>query len=238
MVSSMDYTALADAFWKKGFLILPGFFAPELMDHLDSLIQNHFGTDPAYEHSDEFLEKSRVDVVPWFPQQDGIPDFDAVENDHRLEGLTRAILGEGWGRQYCMVMFSKQGSNGQSWHQDCPPENVAEHNLNRLVYTREITAAQGGQLAVVPGSHLRGEIPPGDPMGAFDGQVVYAPGRGDLVLLHGHAWHRVLPSTGGSRSSTNFRSAPTGTPEGITDICVYRNMRYRFSTSEVIAERV
>ncbi len=40
------------------------------------------------------------------------------------------------------------------------------------------------------------------------------------------------------RFSSNFRSAPKGRPEDITDICVYRNMRYRFSTSEVIEERL
>jgi hypothetical protein len=78
--------------------------------------------------------------------------------------LSDAILSDGWYRQYCMVMFSKQGSLGQ-------------------------------------------------------------------------AWHRVLPITGPFRVSTNYRAAPAGTPEDITDICVYRNMRYRFSTASVIEER-
>lgn len=233
----MDYAALADEFWENGFLILPGFFAPERMDHLDGMIHQHFGVDPAFEHNDEFLEKSKVEVVPWFPQREGVIDFDVVENDERLETLTRTILGTGWDKQYCMVMFSKLGSNGQSWHQDCPPDDAAVHNLNRLVYTRDIDEVQGGQLAVVPGSHRQGELPVGDPTGEFEGQLVYAPKKGDLVLLHGHAWHRVLPSKGGSRSSTNFRAGPKGTPEDITDICVYRNMRYQFSTSEVVLER-
>jgi len=39
------------------------------------------------------------------------------------------------------------------------------------------------------------------------------------------------------RASINYRSAAAGTPEGITDVCVYRNMRYRFSTASVIEER-
>ena len=61
---------------------------------------------------------------------------------------------------------------------------------------------------------------------------------GTLVLLHGHCWHRVLPINNSKRVSINFRSAPAGTPDDITDVCVYRNMRYRFSTSEVVQERV
>jgi hypothetical protein len=30
---------------------------------------------------------------------------------------------------------------------------------------------------------------------------------------------------------------PSGTPEDITDICLYRNMRYCFSTESVVEER-
>jgi hypothetical protein len=71
----------------------------------------------------------------------------------------------------------------------------------------------------------------GDPVGEFDDQVVLRPKKGTLVLLHGHTWHRVLPITGSYRFSTNYRSAPKDTPDDITDICVYRNMRYRFSTA-------
>ena len=72
----------------------------------------------------------------------------------------------------------------------------------------------------------------------FDGQVVLKPKKGTLVLLHGHTWHCVLPIKGSYRFSTNYRAAPMGTPEDITDVCVYRNMRYQFSTSSVVEERV
>jgi hypothetical protein len=82
-----------------------------------------------------------------------------------------------------------------------------------------------------------GLLPSGDPAGTFDEQVVLRPKKGTLLLLHGHTWHRVLPITGAFRFSTNYRAAPAGTPEDITDICVYRNMRYQFSTSSVIEER-
>ncbi len=234
----MDIAALKETFSHDGYVVVEEFFADELMTHLDSVIRDYYGDSPDFWHNDEFLEKSYTEVVPWFPQREGIHDFDVIEQDERLRALSEAVLGLGWLAQYCMVMFSKQGTAGQAWHQDCPPEDAARHNLNRLVYTSDIRDEIGGQTVVVPGSHRRGELPAGDPSGEFHDQVVLRPKKGTLVMLHGHTWHRVLPITGSYRFSTNFRAAPAGTPEDITDVCVYRNMRYRFSDSRVIEERI
>jgi hypothetical protein len=230
-------SSLAVDFSRDGYAVLPDFFAATLMDHLECLIVAHFGSDPAFFHNSEFLTKAETEVIPWFPQRESVSDFDPVESDPRLERLTTAVLGHGWQRQYCMVMFSKPGSAGQAWHQDCPPDDATKFNLNRLVYTADIVDSIGGQLLLVPGSHRLGELPAGEPRGDMSRQIMLKPRKGDLVLLHGHTWHRVLPIHGGYRSSTNFRSAPAGTPEAITDVCVYRNMRYRFSSNEVIVAR-
>lgn len=221
----------------EGYLLIENFFDAQLMDQLDSLVRDYYGSNPDFWHSDEFLEKSKTEVIPWFPQRDGVHDFDPIEDDERLHALSEAILGSGWTSQYCMVMFSKQGTAGQAWHQDCPPDDASRHNLNRLVYTRDITDEIGGQIVVVPGSNKRGLLPFGDPAGEFEDQVILRPKKGTLVLLHGHTWHRVLPIRSRHRFSTNFRAAPQGTPDDITDVCVYRNMRYRFSTSSVVEER-
>lgn len=234
----MDIAAAQATFDAEGYVVLEDFFDGAAMDHLDGVIRAHFGGNPEFRHNDEFLEKSKAEVVPWFPQQDGNRDFDAIERDERLQELSEALIGPGWKAQYCMVMFSKQGTAGQAWHQDCPPEDPGQHNLNRLVYTSDIRDEIGGQIVVVPGSHRRGELPAGDPTGEFEDQVLLRPRKGALVMLHGHTWHRVLPIKGPSRCSTNFRAAPAGTPDGITDVCVYRNMRYRFSDASVIEERV
>ena len=233
----MNTESLKARFDRDGYIVIEDFFEPTLMDHLDGLIRSYFGDNPDFWHNDEFLDKSRTEVVPWFPQREGVRDFDAVENDDRLRELTESILGDGWLSQYCMVMFSKQGTAGQAWHQDCPPDDPRKHNLNRLVYTSDITDEIGGQTVVVPRSHRRGLLSAGDPVAEFEDQVILRPRKGTLVLLHGHTWHRVLPIHGQYRFSTNFRSAPAGTPDDITDVCVYRNMRYRFSTSSVIEER-
>lgn len=234
----MNHESLVSTFWRDGFLVLHEFFDSALMDQLDGVIRRRFGDDPAFWHNDEFLSRARTEVIPWFPQTESVADFDAIDFHAQLQALTDAILGTGWQRLYCMVMFSKQGTAGQAWHQDCSPEQAKIHNLNRLVYTSDIRAETGGQTVIVRGSHLRGLLPPGDPTGHFEEEVVLTPRKGTLILLHGHAWHRVLPIVRGNRFSTNYRAIPAGAPADITDICVYRNMRYQFSTSKVIEERI
>ncbi len=233
----LDIKALARQFWQQGYLYIENFFDEALMDQYDQLIIDHFGYTPEFCHNDEFLNKSATEVVPWFPQQEGEKAFDLVEQDERLKLLSDEILGSSWQSLYCMTMFSKQGSKGQAWHQDCAPENPAQFNMNRLVYTSDITPEIGGQTVVVPGSHLRGTLTVGDVVEDFPDQLVLTPKKGSLVLLHGFTWHRVKPVTGKYRVSTNYRSMPADTPENITDICVYRNMRYRFETNEVLEER-
>jgi ectoine hydroxylase len=233
----MDVARLTADFWQNGYLVLDDFFDRGLMEQLDSLICAYFGDNPEFRHEQEFLARAKTEVIPWFPQQEGVQAFDAVDADPVLEELTRSILGEHWQRLYCMVMYSKQGTRGQAWHQDCPPEDPGVFNLNRLIYTRDITPAIGGETVVVPGSHRRGLLPAGDPDIEFSDQAVLAPRKGTLVLLHGHTWHRVLPIHGTYRFSANYRAAPMGLTGEITDVCVYRNMRYRFSTSSVIESR-
>ena len=174
----MDVAALSQQFNEEGYLVIENFFDDALMDHLDKLIRDYYGENPDFWHNDEFLSKAKTEVVPWFPQQEGVKDFDAVEQDERLRALTEAILGADWQIQYCMVMFSKQGTAGQAWHQDCPPDDPTRHNMNRLVYTSDITDESGGQTVVVPGTHKRGLLTVGDPVGEFEDQVVLRPKKG------------------------------------------------------------
>lgn len=241
----MDIPKLRTDFARDGYLVLDGFFDPGLMDRIDLAIRRHFGTDPEFRHEEEFLDKSKTEVIPWFPQNPDLPEydgalaapFDRLEGDPRLGELTRSMLGDDWAPLYSMVMFSKQGTAGQAWHQDCPPDDPEQFNLNRLVYTYDLSDEIGGLTVVMPGSHRRGELPAGEPHEDLEGQVILSPRKGTLVLLHGHTWHRVLPVTGAFRFSTNFRACPAGTPADITDICVYRNMRYCFSRNVVVEER-
>lgn len=234
----MNFKKLTEEFRENGFLIIENYFDPDLMDEYNQLILDHFGMEPEYLHDEDFLTRSAAEVIPWFPQRDGLAEFDSIEQHSELNHLTQNILGSGWRSLYCMVMFSKQGTKGQPWHQDCPPEQSSQFNMNRLVYTMDINENTGGQTVVVPGSHKRGLLPASDHDQSFDNEVVLSPKKGTLILLHGQIWHRVLPVTGTYRVSTNYRSVPLGTPDDVTDICVYRDMRYQFSENKVIENRL
>ena len=88
----MSNESLAKEFWQQGYLSIDNFFDQALMDQYHALILNQFGDDPDYHHNTEFLEKSNTDVIPWFPQLDGLNVFDLAEQDPRLKDLTSAIL--------------------------------------------------------------------------------------------------------------------------------------------------
>jgi ectoine hydroxylase-related dioxygenase (phytanoyl-CoA dioxygenase family) len=234
----MNMTQIRHDFWQQGYVELADFFDSDLMDELQNIIVQHYADFPEFAHSQEFLDKSATDVIPWFPQQEGVKLFDKIEQDQRLTQLSRCILGKEWKTLYCMAMFSQAQSKGQAWHQDCPSENVEPFNLNRLVYTLDVGGEVGGEVVVMPGSHKVGELSAGRPDEDFKEQVVLTPQKGTLVIIHGHTWHRVLPVKNHYRVSTNFRAVPEGTADNITDICVYRNMRYQFSTGQVLKERL
>mgnify|MGYP000706919064 CR=1 FL=1 len=229
---------LADTFWRQGYLVLEDFFSTETMDNLQNLILEHYGLNPEYEHEAAFLSKSETEVIPWFPQRCGEHAFDEIDQSPKLVELTKAILGADWQGLYCMTMFSKKGTKGQAWHQDCPPDDPQQYNLNRLVYTMDINEQVGGEVLVIPGSHRLGKLPVGEVNEDFSEQVILSPKQGTLVMIHGHTWHRVLPIKGDYRLSTNYRAVPQNTPEDITDICVYRNMLYQFSTSKILEDRL
>ncbi|MFT5541633.1 MAG: ectoine hydroxylase [Glaciecola sp.] len=233
-IHNLDYEQLSKLFWQQGFIVIEDFFDAKIMSQSQSCIMSHFGNEPEYQHDQSFIDLSKTEVIPWFPQEEGDSVFDTIENDLCLKKLTRKVLGEEWKNQYCMVMFSKKGSIGQAWHQDCPPENSTQFNLNRLVYSMDVDDDLGGQVYIRPGSHRFGALTNGPLFEDFDDQIVLSPKKGTLVLLHGHCWHRIGELKGDYRVSTNYRAAPQAADDSITDICVYRNMRYQFSTAKVV----
>ncbi|GAA4278087.1 phytanoyl-CoA dioxygenase family protein [Aquimarina mytili] len=233
----MDYSWIVEEFWENGFVVFENFFNPKLMDEYNTKILDHYGISPDWEHTDEFISKSGVEVIPWFPYREGKPYFDTIDKDKHFNAITDLILKDEWENLYCMMMFSKAGSVGQAWHQDCSPVDKKLYNLNRLVYTHDITEETGGEIVIFPKTHKAGMLPSGTPNEDLEGQLVLRPKKGTVIFLHGHCWHRVMPVKK-DRISSNFRAVPKGTPEDITDVCVYRNMLYKFSTSEVLKERI
>lgn len=113
---------------------------------------------------------------------------DLAENFRKDGYLVIEDFFEPWYSLYAMCMFSKDGTIGQAWHVDCPPQDPAVFNLNRLVYTEDILPEFGGEIVVVPGSHRCGHLSVG--------------------------------------------------PVDVTDIAVYRNIVYQFSTGKILKDRL
>ena len=232
----LDLKQINAEFWEKGYVILEEFFPETMMDEYQQLNLDHFKTNTNWEHTDDFITKSENEVIPWFPYNENKPYFDGIDKNEAFNAITDSILGHNWENLYCMMMFSKAGSKGQAWHQDCPPENPKQFNLNRLVYTHDITDETGGEIVIMPEAHKAGVLPVGVPHEDIEGQIIFKPKKGTVIFLHGHCFHRVRPVKV-DRVSSNFRAVPKGVSKDITDICVYRNMRYKFSTAEIVEER-
>lgn len=57
----MDPRGLAAQFERDGFLVIDRFFDAAIMDVMDRVIRAHFGNDPEFLHTDEFLESPTTD---------------------------------------------------------------------------------------------------------------------------------------------------------------------------------
>ena len=95
-MNKSEITQYAKQFWQNGFIVIDDFFDGDIISLYNEKIIEHFGMNPEFEHTDEFIEKSAVEVIPWFPQREGVECFDIVSEHKILNALTTAILGEHW----------------------------------------------------------------------------------------------------------------------------------------------
>jgi ectoine hydroxylase len=63
------------------------------MDEAYAIILSHFGTNLGWEHTSEFIQKSKVEVIPWFPYREGNMKVDKITNNSLLNAITEIILG-------------------------------------------------------------------------------------------------------------------------------------------------
>jgi len=231
---------IASEFEEKGYVVLPDFVAADELRLLNGEIERHYrplvpDANELLASSDTVMKQFECDVICWDPCGESSAPFLALRDSPALASATRACLGEGFSEPGSMVMWAAPGGRGQSWHQDCLPQQPGQFNLNRLFYTENVTLADGA-IVVVPGSHKMGRIPPGGLQDTIEGEVVLTPTAGTLVLLHGNVYHRVTPNSSGKpRLSVNFRAFPQG---GSPDVCafgVYRNGTINFHTGQVVA---
>lgn len=235
----------AEQLEREGFAVLEGFFSDAELAGCRAAIERRFGpVGPEAAGTGSRVDatgtgelaKTECEVVAWSPAEEQVTEFVALAEHAGLAEVTRAAMPGGFVEMYSLVMYSPPMSKGQSWHQDCAPGQAGHYNVNRLIYLWDLDERTGGEVVLVPGTH-RGEVlPPGGLQDDLPGQVELRPRAGALVMLHGLTFHRVRPVRR-ARVSVNMRVRPPEAPRNVTDVAVYRNMRYRFSTNEVVERR-
>lgn len=230
----LSLSGIRREFERWGVVVFPRFFAEEELLSARKAMDEYFAPLQARAmsltsaHHGEAEKSFACDVIPWDPLKEKHPVFRNLHNHPALVEVTEAMLGAGFTAPGSLVMFSVGGGRGQAWHQDCPVEATRDFNLNRLIYTGDVSV-EDGAIVVVPGSHRMGRIPPGGHQDPMDGEVVLTPKAGTLVFLHGHVYHRVTPNLNRKpRVSVNFRAFCAGTSPDVTCIGVYRNGTVNF----------
>jgi hypothetical protein len=221
---------LRQRFNRDGVVVLPGFLTEQQMLPLRRELDAHYApfadTATTSHNGAGILAVFECDVVVWAPLKEGNAAFLALNEMSELAEVTESVLDAGYTTNpQGLVMYSVGGGRGQAWHQDCPasgPESK-EFNLNRLIYTEDVTLADGA-IVFVPGSHRFGRIPSGGHQEPIEGEITLEPRAGTVVLLHGHVYHRVTPNLNRKpRTSINLRAYPAGTDSTVNCIGVYRN---------------
>ena len=97
----MNIAEYRKKFDRDGYVVIENFFDDELMDHLDGIIRDYYGNNPDFWHNDEFLEKAKTEVVPWFPQREGVQDFDSRVQQavNRIQPYSMVEEFVGWCRE-------------------------------------------------------------------------------------------------------------------------------------------
>ncbi len=231
---------LHSEFDREGFVVLPDCLDDATLVDIAEEIDRHFAPllgrpEMIHTNAREGFQQFECEVMSWGPCEEGNASFIALRDDPALAAVTEECVGAGYQGQGSMVMVSIGKGKGQAWHQDCPPDATTQYNVNRLLYTQDVTR-ENGAIVIVPGSHRLGRIPAGGNQEAIEGEVVLTPTAGTLVLLHGHVYHRVTPNlTNEPRVSVNFRVYPCGSATDVNRVGVYRNGSYDFRAGRVVA---
>ena len=220
----MDIQTLARDFATNGFVHISQLLQPDLLAALNQDIDAHYWSiDEASFELPDYMKEFACDIIPWDPLSAGVASFEQLAALPELADVTEACIGDDYQSYGSLVMYSKRGGRGQAWHQDSVPDDNLGFNVNRLCYARSVEK-EDGALIVMPGSHRRGRIPEGPHQEDMPGQVILCPRAGDVLLVHGWCFHRVLPNTSGrSRVSINIRVYPGETDRSVCGTGLYRN---------------
>ena len=131
-------------FAEHGVVVVPGFLDREQVALLNREIDAHYGPLVRERFGIGAVSRAAIemdcDVIVWDPLGEEVEPFEVLAADPRLATLTRELIGE-FSAPGSLVMWSVGGGKGQAWHQDCPPDDPSQFNLNRLFYLQDTEAS-------------------------------------------------------------------------------------------------
>ena len=217
---------IRETFERDGIVILPGYLLPEEVRdvdaHLDTLL-----ADTEKEFCPKAYREAFDTWVKVWPTQ-GVEACEKLWSNPKITEATRAVLGDDYELDAQGAFCTPRGC-GQAWHQDSYSDEPGQFVLNRIVFTRDYSSAQG-ELVYVPGSNKGGDLPAGDNYEPIEGEHRVAPSTGTLVLMSSRCFHQVSKNqTDSPRIQVNSRVRPTSAAEDLCKHAIFRTGRWDFS---------
>jgi len=231
------FLELKKSFERDGVLVLENFFSSDELAGVREAIGRMLLTPRKTADVDRpsYWKRFETNPIPLGMEAEKEPSFIQLKQNQKMNALTEALLGKGFQQNNLLVMATPKGI-GQAWHQDCPPDpKQKDYTVNRLIYPSDVRP-ESGSVVFVPGSHLKGAIPPGGNQDSMEGEVRLNPKAGTLVILHSLTYHRVtLNETETPRLSINFRVTPEGSARNPDSVAYFRNGTYDFVKNEPVS---
>lgn len=228
------HAATVQAFSTQGYVVMENFYTADEVAAADKLV-SHWEDKWTELPGNEVSEYRRrfgiyVRVLPIMQSQACRDLFD----DPRMQQVTRQFIGDNF-TEVEGFAFGTPRDGGQGWHKDSVVATPGQFSLNRLLYTRDYSPAQG-KLYVMPGSHHHEGFPSDGPNDDdLPDQVEITPKAGMLVLVSSQCAHRVgINHTDNIRVVLNKRANPEGVSADLCDISAHRSGRWRHSTYEFL----
>lgn len=217
-----------------GILHMPSFFKGEQLSAIQSQLNQLLQDESKMverKGSEHFFQKYQSTSYCFVDQLAAFPALNALPGNVLIRAILDGLLPEGSKLKQSLVQHHKAGE-GQAipWHQDVHFEQVPPGKMfNFLIYPFDITE-DSGALHYVPGSHVQGRLPVGNPHDPLPGQLSLAPKAGDLIIGDCLLFHKVNHNHSGcDRVSINLRFQSSEVAPEDTQIGVYRNGQVNYA---------
>jgi len=231
---SVNYIFDKEALLTKGVLHIPSFFKGEQLSAIQSELSQLLQDESKMverKGAEHFFKKYQSTSYCFVDQLADFPALNALSGNVLIQAILDSLFPEGSKLKQTLVQHNKAGE-GQAipWHQDVHFEQVAPGKMyNFLIYPFDVTE-ESGALHYVPGSHLQGRLPVGNPHDPLSGQLLLAPKAGDLVIGDCLLFHKVNHNfSGRDRVSINLRFRSSEVAPEDTEIGVYRNGQVNYA---------